>query len=144
MRARRWAIRLLLGGIIVQMAWATRAAAEPAAGRVKAEQFLTTLVAGEVGHAYNVLMSGSPWQANKPDSVEQLKQQTESMLKRHGRLQSFQLIKEEPFGDDIVRLVYVLKADEQPWTFEFYFYLRAKDWSIASVRFNDEFDILRE
>ena len=106
------------------------------------EEFFTQVKAGKVGPAFDTLLAGSGIPAMKPQGVETLKTQTASGLPILGKILGFEKLREETFGTSIVRLVYVLKSEKAPTIWEFYFYKPQKNWFLANVLFNDQFQLL--
>jgi hypothetical protein len=60
----------------------------------------------------------------------------------YGKILAVEKIREEHFGQSIVRLVYILKFNAVPTTWEFYFYKPKNTWFMVDITFNDQFDLL--
>ena len=117
-------------------------AAEPESPRAKAENFLSLLQQGSIGTAYDQLFKGSSIAADRPQVVTLLMQQTQSGLASYGKVLGYEIVHEEPLGSSVVRLVYFLKSEKAPTTWEFYFYKPKSAWFIVNVTFNDQFQFL--
>ena len=107
-------------------------------------EFFTMVTAGEISKAYDQLFIGSQIPAQKPQAVDMLKRQTSSGLPLYGNIVGLEKIREERIGKSIVRLVYVLKLELAPTTWEFYFYKPKGNWFLANVIFNDQFQLLHK
>ena len=108
-----------------------------------ADDFLSSVVKGNISTGYDRLFVGSSIPSDKPQAVASLKQQTISGLPLYGKVLSYEFINEEKFGSSIVRYVYVLKSEKAPLVWEFYFYKPKNKWFLANVMFNDQFTLLR-
>jgi hypothetical protein len=107
----------------------------------KAEEFLTGVLKGEVEKSYDEIFPKWVVEA-KPQQIQMVKMQTTSVINMHGKLLDYEFIKQQKYGDSVVRLVYVLKSKRMPFTWEFYFYKPVSDWHLVNIQFNDEFDLL--
>ena len=110
--------------------------------RARAEQFFHLITNGKTGDAYTFLFAGSSAPEDKAGEFQRLRTQTESALSVYRPLLGHELIHEESFGSAIVRLVYVLKSEQHPMTWELFFYRPKKQWLISSVTFGDKFQQL--
>ena len=111
----------------------------------KAEKFLADVLKGEIDKSYNEILSKWIIEA-KPQQVQMLKAQTKTAVNMYGNLLDYEFIKQQKYGDCIVRLVYVLKSERMPFTWEFYFY-KAKEvsnWELVNIKFSDEYDLLAD
>ena len=111
--------------------------------RTKAESFLGSVVAGDIAAGYDRLFIGSAIPKNKPQAVEVLKTQTQSGLPLYGKLLGYELVKEQPYGTSIDRLVYILKSELGPTIWEFYFYKSTDSWFLSNVVFSDQYTLLK-
>jgi len=107
-------------------------------------EFFTMLEAGKISEAYDQLFVGSQIPAQKPQAVDMLKRQTSSGLPLYGKIVGLEKIREERIGKSIVRLVYILKLEQAPTVWEFYFYKPKGNWFLANVIFNDQFQLLHK
>ena len=107
-----------------------------------AEQFLRTLMSGEVDKAYDSLFQGSLLPVKKPGAFDVLKGQTKLAMPVYGKVVGFESVNEQKFGDSIVRLVYVLKFEQHPMIWEFFFYRAKSGWVVSNVVYNDQFQLL--
>ncbi|MBW1728281.1 MAG: hypothetical protein JRJ62_12040 [Deltaproteobacteria bacterium] len=108
------------------------------------EEFFSMVSAGKISKAYDQLFVGSQIPAQKPQAVDMLKRQTSSGLPLYGKIVGFEKIRDERIGRSIVRLVYVLKLELSPTTWEFYFYKPKDRWFLVKVNFNDQFQLLHK
>ena len=108
------------------------------------EEFFEMLMAGKISEAYDQLFVGSQIPAQKPQAVDVLKRQTSSVLPLYGSIVGLEKLREERIGQSIIRLVYVLKLEVAPTIWEFYFYKPDKNWFLANVIFNDQFNLLHK
>lgn len=125
---------LLLPGLLL--------AAEPNVPKARAEEFLGGIQRGDIAGAYDRLFQGSAIPKDKPQTVTLAKQQTPSVIPLYGRILGYDLIHEEKFGPSLTRLVYLMRAEKHPVTWEFYFYKPKAEWFVANVLFNDQFTSL--
>ena len=107
-----------------------------------AETFFQTIEKGQVSLAYDQLFVNSSIPASKPQAVQLLKTQTQTALSLYGNILGVEKIYEEKIGQSIIRLVYVLKLDVSPTSWEFYFYKPKNVWFLADITFNDQFNLL--
>ena len=117
-------------------------AAEPESPRAKAENFLALLQQGSIGTAYDQLFKGSNIAVDRPHVVTLLMQQTQAGLASYGKVLGYEIVHEEQLGSSVVRLVYFLKSEKAPTTWEFYFYKPKSAWFLVNVTFNDQFQFL--
>ena len=110
--------------------------------RSRADQFFYLIENGKTGEAYTFLFAGSSAPTQKAADFQRLRTQTESALSLYRPLLGYELIHEEAFGSAIVRLVYVLKSEQHPMTWELFFYRPKDRWLISSVTFGDKFQQL--
>jgi hypothetical protein len=108
------------------------------------EEFFKMVMAGKIPEAYDQLFVGSQIPTQKPQAVDMLKRQTSSGLPLYGSIVGLEKIREERIGKSIIRLVYVLKLELAPTTWEFYFYKPKENWFLGNVIFNDQFQLLHK
>ena len=106
------------------------------------ESFLEMLKQGATSEAYDRLFMNSNILEEKPEAVEVIKTQTAKNLPHYGDILGYEKIYGEKFGTSIIRLVYVLKSEKVATVWEFYFYKPESEWFVASIQFNDKFDLL--
>jgi len=106
------------------------------------ESFLEMLKQGDISNAYDRLFMNSNILFEKPEAVEMIKTQTAKNLPLYGHILGYEKIHGEKFGSSIIRLVYVLKSEKVATVWEFYFYKPESEWFVASIQFNDKFDLL--
>ena len=112
--------------------------------QVQAEKFLQTIVDGPVDEAYDELFKDSPILKLKPQAIEVTKQQTNILVGLYGKKLGFEFIKKQTYGNSVIRLIYIIKTENIPITFEIYFYKPYSKWLPASVNFEDTFALLAE
>ena len=91
--------------------------------------------------AYDALLKNSPLKKKK-DAVDNLKVQTSSAMKLYGKSLGIGFIKEQRYGDFIVRLLYILKFEQLPLAWEFYYYKPETEWQLVNIQFKDDLDLL--
>ena len=111
------------------------------APRAMAEAFLSTIAQGQMAAGYNKLFEGSNIARDKGQGSA-IRKQTEAALPPLGKVLGFDLIREEPFGTSLVRLVYLLKSERHLTSWEFYFYKPKNVWFVAEINFSDKFHLL--
>jgi hypothetical protein len=104
------------------------------------EAFFHLIEKGQISPAYDQLLENSSIPTSKPQAVQLLKTQTQNALTLYGNILGVEKIHEEKIGQSIVRLVYVLKLDVVPTSWEFYFYKPKNIWFLANITFNDQFN----
>lgn len=109
--------------------------------RGMAEAFLSTIAQGQMAAGYSKLFEGSNIARDKGQGGA-IRKQTEAALPPLGKVLGFDLIREEPFGTSLVRLVYLLKSERHLTAWEFYFYKPKNAWFVAEVNFSDKFNLL--
>jgi hypothetical protein len=102
-----------------------------------ASAFLTELGKGEIARAYERLLVGSPITA-QPVQVEALRRQTEAVLPIYGKVLGFELYRQDEFGENLVRLVYIQRLEKHPLVWKFWFYRPSGKWQLNLVVFNDQ------
>ena len=50
----------------------------------------------------------------------------------------FERVKEQSYGQSVVKLVYVLKLESHPLVWEFHFYKARTAWALARVGFDED------
>lgn len=111
--------------------------------REKTEMFLAGLLKGEIEESYDRLLSGTLLET-KTQEIKLVKAQTHTALNMYGKLLAYEFIRQKDYGDSVVRLVYVLKTEQLPLAWEFYFYKADSEWELVNFNFNDQFDLLAE
>ncbi|MFA5864290.1 MAG: hypothetical protein WC975_06340 [Phycisphaerae bacterium] len=109
--------------------------------RTKADHFLTSVMVIKINEAYDKLLENSQLK-KKTEAIDGLQKQTSAALALLGKPTAFELVKEQRYGESLVRLVYVLKFDIGPLIWEFYFYKPRTDWMLINIEFNDKLDML--
>jgi len=105
------------------------------------ETFLSTIIKGDVETAYNTLLKGTQL-TERTESIQLQKQQTAQLFDAYGKLLSFEQVKKEQYGQSLTRMVYLLKCENMPVIWEFYYYKASKKWQLVSLKFRDNLDYL--
>lgn len=105
--------------------------------------FFQKLEQRDVESAYTELTAGSSIAAHKPEALEPVKRQTTEGITRYGNIGGADFVKEEKFGESLVRLVYIARHEYAPTVWEFYFYKPCDVWFLTTLNFNDRFDLLK-
>ena len=111
-------------------------AAEPTK---QAEKFFLTLIKGDINGAYDEIFVGTGIMEGKPQAVQMLKTQTQSAFQIYGKPFDFETIHNEQLSPSLIRLVYLLKFEQLPVTWEMYFYKPRDDWKLSNITFVDQF-----
>jgi len=111
--------------------------------QTRAEIFLAGIIEKEVDKSYDELFSNSLI-ASKAQMVKLQKENTWTILNMYGELLSYDFVKQQKYGDSVVRLVYVLKCEQVPVTWEFYFYKPVSDWTLVNIAFDTKYDLLAD
>ncbi|MBU1078530.1 MAG: hypothetical protein KKH98_14625 [Spirochaetes bacterium] len=135
---------IMILAVILSFNFVTEARAEEKPSyKVEAELFLATLNQGEINKAYDKLLENSVIKENE-EAVENLKKQTSVGTVMYGKLLGSEFIKEKNYGQSIIRLIYILKCEKVPLTWEFYYYRATDKWQLISIQFNDQTDLLAD
>jgi hypothetical protein len=126
----------VLAALALFVACSTAAAQSP---RQQAESFLGGLQKGQAAAVYPKLFEGS----NIPSvQAQSLMRQTQTTLSPLGRVLGYDLVREEQFGQSLIRLVYLMRLERHVTIWEFYYYRPANRWFLAEVNFSHKFDAL--
>lgn len=111
----------------------------------KIQKFLVGIVNGEVDKSCDEVLSGSRLASNS-QVVKLLKDEAQKALNTYGKAVSYEFIKEQKYGDSIIRLVYIVKCKQIPLIWEFYFYKAASNWELqtVSVNFKGQYGLLSD
>ena len=111
----------------------------------KIQTFMAGLVNGKVDKSCDDFFSGSQL-ASRPEVVKLLKDKMREAFTEFGKAQSYESIKEQKYGDSIIRFVYILKCQHIPLIWEFYFYKAVSDWELITVSANlkGQYDLLAD
>ncbi len=109
----------------------------------RAETFLAGIIEKEVDKSYDELFSNSLI-ASKAQMVKLQKENTWTILNMYGELLGYEFVKQQKYGDSVVRLVYVLKCEQVPVIWEFYFYKPVSDWTLVNIAFDTKYDLLAD
>ncbi len=111
--------------------------------QTRAEIFLAGIIEKEVDKSYDELFSNSLI-ASKEQMVKLQKENTWTILNMYGELLGYDFVKQQKYGDSVVRLVYVLKCEQVPVIWEFYFYKPVSDWTLVNIAFDTKYDLLAD
>jgi hypothetical protein len=111
--------------------------------QTRAEVFLAGIIEKEVDKSYDELFSNSLI-ASKAQMVKLQKENTWAVLNTYGELLGYEFVKQQEYGDSVVRLVYVLKCEQVPLIWEFYFYKPVSDWTLVNIAFDTKYDLLAD
>ena len=111
--------------------------------QTRADMFLAGIIDKEVDKSYDELFSNSLI-ASKAQMVKLQKENTWAVLNTYGELLSYEFVKQQEYGDSLVRLVYVLKCEQVPLIWEFYFYKPVSDWTLVNIAFDTKYDLLTD
>ena len=145
MRDTRKLFLLALWAAVVSGAcfWSAPTAAGTDLGpKEQADLFFRQVKAGNINDAYQSLFARSGIAQAKPQALEALRRQTEAYLPLFGKILDWELVEEEKFGSSLVRMVFLLKTEKHPLTWEFFFYKPADVWFASQVTFDDQFRAL--
>jgi len=109
----------------------------------EAETFLTGVLKGDVDKSYDELFADTVI-APKKQAIQLVKEQTRTMFRMYGEAIDYEFIKQQKYGDSIVRVVYIVKCGQLPVTYEFYFYKPVSDWKLINISVNDQYDLLAD
>jgi hypothetical protein len=111
--------------------------------RARLETFFGNVMEIKVETAYDTLFDNS--QINqKREIVDRLKKQTSGLLATLGTPLGYEFVKEQRYGDSIVRVVYILKYDKGPVIWDFYFYKPKSDWILITMEPGDRLAMLSD
>ncbi len=111
--------------------------------QTRAEIFLAGIIEKEVDKSYDELFSNFLI-ASKAQMVRLQKENTLTILNMYGELLSYDFVKQQKYGDSVVRLVYVLKCEQVPVIWEFYFYKPVSDWTLVNIAFDTKYGLLSD
>ena len=143
MRLLRVSLLLLLYTFTVPTKSTAALLPDSAPPREKAESFFNTIIQGDPAKALDTLLTGSAISTNKPEAAANLRRQLQTGLTVYGKPLGFDLVEEKNFGPGLVRLVYILRLEKYPLTWEFFFYGNGKTFLPIDVRFSDKLDVYR-
>lgn len=116
---------------------------EQADYQIRAEIFLAGIIEKEVDKSYDEIFSNSLI-ATKAQMVKLQKENTWTVLNTYGKLLGYEFIKQQEYGDSLVRIVYVLKFEQIPLIWEFYFYKPVSEWTLVHITFDTKYDLLAD
>lgn len=129
--------------VFLGLALCSAAVSEKDDYQTRAEIFLAGIIDKEVDKSYDELFSNSLI-ASKAQMVRLQKENTLTILNMYGELLSYDFVKQQKYGDSVVRLVYILKCEQVPVVWEFYFYKPVSDWTLVNIAFDTKYDLLAD
>lgn len=129
--------------VLLSLMLCSAAVPKKAGYKRKAETFLTGVVKGDVDKSYEELFANTVI-ATKKQAIQLVKEQTRTMFRLYGETIDYEFIKQQKYGDSIVRVVYIVKCEQLPVTYEFYFYKPVSDWKLINISVNDQYDLLAD
>lgn len=136
---RRWIVTLGLALFVIEARPTGAQNVDVTVVAGMADAFLLRISRGEIDEAYDIFLTGSTIDAVQ---VAGLKEKTKSGLPLYGPSHGHDLVRQEAFGTSVIRLLYLLKCQQHPITWEFYFYKTNDRWIVSSLKFMDTFDLL--
>ncbi len=131
----------ILGLVFLGLCLGARSARKDTAYRTRVEAFFARVMEIKVETAYDNLFDNS--QINEKRAiVENLKKQTSALLAALGSPLGYEFVKEQHYGDSMVRVVYILKYDKGPVIWEFYFYKPKSEWVLINMEPGDRLSML--
>jgi hypothetical protein len=97
----------------------------------QASAFLARLSPGTWKGAAAELFAGSPLSRANPAKAAQLESRLQAMIHELGPSIGYELVTEKLLSESLVRLVYLLKFENQPTVFEFFYYRAHDSWEIV-------------
>ncbi|MDX1431762.1 MAG: hypothetical protein R3286_04870 [Gammaproteobacteria bacterium] len=107
-----------------------------------ADQFFKRIVAGEPGVAFDTLMGHSRLDEVEPAEISAAKGRLGEGMLLYGTPGSYEEIARKPYGDSIVRLVYITKHTDSPLVWNLYFYRASSDWQLLDFDFSQNLERL--
>ncbi len=135
--------KVIVAGLVIGVVIMCCAAGSKGGYTKSVEAFMAALQKGEVDAAYDGLLTHPGW-ASQQQQVAALKEQTRKALTLYGQLLGCEFVKEQKYGKSLVRLVYIMKSEQKPLAWEFYFYKANSDWEMVNFNFNDKYDLLAD
>ena len=111
--------------------------------QTRAEMFVAGINEKEVDKSYDELFSNSLI-ASKEHMLKLQKENIWTILNMYSELLGYDFVKQQKYGDSVVRLVYVLKCEQVPVIWEFYFYKPVSDWTLVNIAFDTKYDLLAD
>ncbi len=146
MPARFFRLLVLAGAFAVLTAKAVAAPAPPpgsALPRDQAETFFLMIIDGDAAKAFDTLFTGSSVAARRPEISYNLRNQLQASVTTYGKPLDYDLVEQKTFGNSLVRLVYILRLEKYPLTWEFFFYQNGRTTQPIDIRFSDKLDVYR-
>jgi len=103
-----------------------------------AESFLERIIDEDIANAFNELVEGSQIIELQPQQISVTKSQLKAMLEIYGTPSSYEQICIREYSESLVSLIYMLKTDLVPITWNLTFYRARDEWSIVGFVFGDQ------
>lgn len=101
-----------------------------------ADQFFSSLKAGETIAAIDYLYDGNPWISKNSDQVVNLKNQLSQLDKLVGKYVFHEEISKSEIGTRYIHIIYLVGYDRQPVRVELSFYDADGGWRFQGVSFD--------
>jgi hypothetical protein len=106
------------------------------------ENFLQEIIAGNSEKAFSELFSIASGFGE--ESMKLVKTRTAELPAYYGELTGIEKVREEQYGQSVIRQVYLLKQEQHPTGWEFFFYKPENEWKLINIIFNDQLTIILE
>jgi len=103
-----------------------------------AEEYLNSLVRGELGSGFSELMTHSDIDERDPDGIDEKEKQLEQKISRYGTPLRFEQVSVEAFGSSTSRLIYSTIHADRPLIWQFLFFRAESEWVLIELRYNDD------
>jgi hypothetical protein len=111
--------------------------------RKEIDKLFTGILEGEVDKSYDEFFANTPLEFKK-QAVQLIKEQTLNSFSLYGKAINYEFVKQQKYGSSVIRLVYIIKFERLPMTYEFYFYKAASDWKLTNISFSDQYLLLAD
>jgi len=109
----------------------------------KIDKFLAGILKGEIDKSYDALFAGTVIEPKK-QAIQMIKEQTRTIFNLYGKKIASEFIKQQNYGDSVLRLVYIIKCESLPVIYEFYFYKATSDWKLINMNVSDQLNLLAD
>lgn len=104
--------------------------------------FFTEVAEGKISQAIDHLYVSNPIVMQRAQELTLLKQQLGNIEPLYGAFLGTEAVHFEQLSDSLVRIVQIVKYEQQPVTWEFYFYKPKQAWIVSQALFTDQFQVL--
>jgi hypothetical protein len=127
----------ILSALVITTLFCLPAFSRDLAPKGKVEQFFQTLTNRGSEKAFEALFEGTPFAQAKSKELEGMKEDFNKYL-ANSSLLGFERVKEQTYGQSVLKLVYILKLESRPLVWEFHFYKAKTTWSLTRVGFDED------